>query len=272
MLETIQNFESVISPAARDYPLYAIAPGSAAVVVGLFVWLGGLGFKRILMAIAGAAGGFALGYFVIGWGVIPAAVSAGVAAGIVAVFDRVFVALLAAILAAGIGFIVLIGPLISTENAESEPEYWGETINSNTSLEELKTYLNDLGGKVRHACSQVPVYQWLIVAVLTAIVLVVGFLLRRLAAAASFSVLGTLLIAAGLVVLLLYTGATPLSRAGNRPLMYGGIIAGTAAFGAVEQFLFCRGGILKPAKKTNVEGGDAGSGKKKRFKLKRRSD
>lgn len=270
MLETMQNFESVMGPAARDYPLYAIAPGSAAIVVGLIVWLGGLGFKRILMAIAGAAGGLALGYFVFSRGVIPAAVSAGVAAVIAALLDRVFIALLAAILAAGVGFVVLVGPHISAENAYEEPETWDETVESGDSMEELRAYLHDLGGRVRQACSQVPVYQWLIVAVLTAIVLVVGFLLRRLSAATCFSVLGTLLIAAGLILLLLYQGSTPLSRAGDKPLMYVGILAGMAAFGAVEQLLFCCGGILKPAKKSTAAGEDAGGGKKK--KLKRRSD
>ena len=104
MLETMQNFESVMGPAARDYPLYVIAPGSAAVVAGLFIWLGGLGFKRVLTAIAGAAGGFAVGYFAVGRGVVVAAVLAGVAAIVAALLDRVFIALLAAILVAGVGF------------------------------------------------------------------------------------------------------------------------------------------------------------------------
>jgi len=270
MLETIQNFESVVGPAARDSPLYVIAPGIAAVVVGLFVWLGGLGFKRVLMAIAGAAGGAALGYFAIGRGVVPTAVSTGVAAVIAAIFDRVFIALLTAILAAGVGFAVLVGPRISTENAQPEPEVWDATVDRNDSMKQLNAYLNDLGDEVRQACSDVPVYQWLIVVVLTVVILVVGFLFRRLAAAACFSVLGTLLIAAGLVLLLLYKGAAPLSRAGNRPLMYAGVVGGMAAFGAVEQLLFCRGGVLKPAKKLKAEG-DYDGGGKKRLK-KRRTD
>jgi hypothetical protein len=263
MLETIQNFESVVTPAARDYPLCAIAPSSAAVVAGLFVWLGGLGFKRVLMAIAGAAGGFALGYSVIGWSVIQAAVSAGVAAVIAAIFDRVFIALLAAILAAGVGFVMLVGLHISAENAQNEPKTMDAMVESTESMEQLTAYLNDLGGNVRSACSQVLVYQWLIVGILSVIILMIGFIFRRLAAAVSFSVLGTLLIAAGLVVLLLYSGSAPLSRAGDRPLKYAGIFAGMAAFGAVEQLLFCRGGVLKPAKKATAEGDDAWAGKKK---------
>ena len=274
MLETIQNFESVVIPAARDYPLYVIAPGSAAVVVGLFVWLGGLGFKRVLMAIAGSAGGFSMGYFAIGWGIIPSAVSAGVLALIAAIFDRVFIALLAALLVAGIGFAVLVGPRISTENAQpatteqqpgqGELEAQGATESSDESMEKLEAHLFDVGGQVKSACSEVPVYQWLIVALLAVIVLVVGFLLRRLAGATYFSVLGTLFIAVGLVVLLLFKGATPLSRVGNRPLMYAGIVAGMVAFGAVEQLLFCRGGILKPSKTPKTDDFDDEAGRKRR--------
>jgi hypothetical protein len=230
----------------------------------LFVWLGGLGFKRVLMAIAGAAGGAATGYFAIGRGVLPAAITAAVAAGIAAIFDRVFIALLAAIMVAIIGTIVLVGPRINTENAPEESEGWDATVESTDNVEQLKAYLSDLGGKVRQACSQVLRYQWIMIALVTIIVLVAGFVLRRLAAATCFSVLGTLLIAAGLIMLFLYSGATPLSRVGNRPLMYVGIFAGMAAFGAVEQLLFCRGGLIKPAKKAKPGGDEGGGGQKKR--------
>ena len=263
MLETIQNFESVMGQAARDNPLVVIAPSSAAVAVGLFVWLGGLGFKRVLMAIAGAAGGAALGYFVIGWGVIPTAISAGMAAVIAAIFDRVFIALLAAILVAGIGFCVLVSPLINTENAQAEPEAQDAVVESNESMEELKVFLLDVGSKIKGACSEVPVYQWLILALLSIIFLVGGFVFQRLAGAACFSVLGTLLIAAGMVLLLLYKGVSPLGRVGNRPLMYAGIFAGMAAFGTIEQLLLCQGGLIKAAKKTKAEDDD-GTGKKRR--------
>lgn len=278
MLETMQNFESVMGPAARDYPLYVIAPGSAAVVAGLFIWLGGLGFKRVLMAIAGAAGGFAMGTFAVGRGVAVAVVSAGVLALIGAIFDRAFIALFAAFLVAGVGFIMLVGPRINTDNAQpaatepppgvGEPNALDATVISNESnMDKLMAYLSDIGGQVRTICSEVQVYKWVTVTVLAVIALVLGFLLRRLAAAVSFSVSGTLLIAAGLVVLLLYKGATPLSYVGNRPLQYIGIGAGMAAFGTIEQLLFCRGGMVKSDKKPKTDdfGDDVGITRRRSF-------
>ena len=265
MLETIQNFESAVGPAARDYPLYVIAPGSAAVAVGLLVWLGGYGIKRILMGIAGAAGGFALGYFVIGRGeILPAAIVAGVAAIFAALLDRLFIAHSIALLAAGIGLAVLIGPHINIENVQFESNAWDATADSQESAEQLQAYLLEMGDQFKEVLSGVPVYKWVILALITLIFLGIGFVFRRLAGAAFFSVLGTLLIAAGLATLLLYKGAAPLSRVGERPWMYVGIFAGMAAFGTIVQLLFCRGGLIKPAKKANVEGDDAEAGNKKR--------
>jgi hypothetical protein len=265
MLETIQNFESAVGPVARDYPLFVIAPASAGVVAGLFVWLGGLGFKRVLMAIAGAVGGAAVGQFALGWGLVPTVISAGVAAVIAAVLDRVFIAQLAATLVAAISFVVLIGPNISIENVQMERETQYAAVDSNERMERLNAYLIDAGSKVRKASSEVPVYQWVIAGVLTVVFLVGGFVFRRFSAALCFSVLGTLFIVAGMIMLLLYKGATPLSWIGQRPLRYAGIVGGMVVFGTIVQLLFCRGGVVKSAKKPNAEGGDDASGRKRRW-------
>ena len=265
MLETIQNFESAVGPAARDYPLYVIAPGSAAVAVGLLVWLGGFGIKRILMGIAGAAAGFALGYFVIGRGeILPAAIVAGVAALFAALLDRLFIAHFLALLAFGIGFMILIGLHMATENAQVEASAPDTTAESQESVEQLEVYLLEMGDRFKGAFSEVPVYKWVILGLITVIFLGIGFVFRRLAGAAFFSVLGTLLIAAGLATLLLYQGAAPLSRAGEKPWTYVAIFAGMAAFGTIVQLLFCRGALVKPATKAEDEGDDTEAGTWKR--------
>jgi len=265
MLETIQNFESAVGPAARDYPLYVIAPGSAAVAAGLLVWLGGFGIKRILMGIAGAAVGFAVGYFVIGRGeILPAAIVAGVAAIVAALLDRVFMANFVALLAFCIGFVILIGPHITTENVQVESNASDATAESQENVEQPEAYLLDMGDRFKGALSEVPVYKWVILGLITVIFLGIGFVFRRLAGAAFFSVLGTLLIAAGLATLLLYQGAAPLSRAGEKPWTYAGIFAGMAAFGTIVQLLFCRGGLVKPATKAEDEGDDTEAGTWKR--------
>lgn len=261
MLETIQNFESAVGPAARDYPLYVIAPGSAAVAVGLLVWLGGYGIRRVLMGIVGAAGGFALGYFVIGQReIIPAAVVAGVAAIFAALLDRVFIAHSLALLAFGIGFVLLIGPHLNIENVQIESNDWDASADGQESMEQLQAYLLEMGDTVKGAFSEVPVYKWAILGLITVVFLGIGYVFRRLSGASYFSVLGTVLIAVGMATLLLYKGATPLTMVSEKPWMYVGIFAGMAAFGTIVQLLFCRGGLVKSAKKEKDEGDDVETG------------
>jgi hypothetical protein len=258
MLETLQNFESVMGPAARDHPLVVIGPAGAAVAAGLLIWLGGLGFRKVLVGIAGAATGVAVGSYAIRRGVVWTAVAAVVAAGMGILFERLIIALLLASLVGAAGFVVLVAPHISTENTQMQAENEDTTAYTDQSTEQPDAYLSDLEATVRRVGSEVPVYKWAIVALLGVVFLVGGFVFRRFATALYFSALGTLLIAGGLVTLLLYKGAAPLSQAGNKPLMYVGIFAGMVAFGTVEQLLFCRGGLIRHAEKQQAEDEDDG--------------
>ena len=44
MFEILQNFEQTVT---RFDPIVLTGPGVATVIIGLFVWLGGLGFKKV---------------------------------------------------------------------------------------------------------------------------------------------------------------------------------------------------------------------------------
>ncbi len=103
MLEILQNFER----AAQNCPVVVILPGLAAAVVGLFVWLGGLSFKRPLAGLIGATAGGIAGFFLVGRNVASIAAAAGMAGLIAIIFDRVFIMILAAALVAASGFAVL---------------------------------------------------------------------------------------------------------------------------------------------------------------------
>ena len=61
MLQILQEFEQT---AARFSPVVLIAPGVVAVIIGLFIWLGGLGFKKVLVVILGAVAGWLCGFFI----------------------------------------------------------------------------------------------------------------------------------------------------------------------------------------------------------------
>ncbi|MHC4559363.1 MAG: hypothetical protein ACYTFW_21860 [Planctomycetota bacterium] len=251
MVEIFQNFEQM---ATQFSPLVLIIPGAGAVLVGLFLWLGGLGFRRIIVAIAGAISGGIFGFFVIGNSIIPAAVSAFVAAAIAVIFERVFITILAAALAAAFGFAVLAGPYINNSQAanpanQDETSAQTTTLSVDESIETLKAYALAVGEKIKQSCSLMPVQRWAIIAVLVVIFILGGFYLWRLTSALCCSALGTMLIFVGMILLLLYKGTTPVNRICSQPLIYAVVFSAMTAFGTLEQLLLCRRVKTQPAGK-----------------------
>jgi len=156
MLEFAQKFEQM---AAGLRPIVLIGPGLASVLVGLLIWLGGLWFRKVLAAVAGAAIGGICGFFLAGQN-ITWTIGLAIAGAVTAI-------ILGRILAAGSFF-------------------------------------------------------W------------------RLVSALCCAALGTGLIFGGMVLLLLYKGAVPVSSIGNRPFFYAALFVVMTAFGTIEQMLFCR--------------------------------
>jgi hypothetical protein len=254
MLEILRNFESILREAAQVRPVIVIGPGVVAVAVGLFVWLGGLRLRKVLVAIAGAIAGGILGFVLIGRGVIPAGASAGVAALVAVLFERLSVAMLAAALAASIGFAVLVGPALDGSqavNPANQDEISTQTIivSGGESLTKLRAYAVDVGSEARRAAPQMPPYEWAIIVLLAIVFIVGGLIFWRLIPALCFSVLGTMLIFAGMILLLLYKGVEPVSYISSQPPVYGGVFAAMTAFGTVEQLVLCRGAKAQAGKK-----------------------
>jgi len=242
MFEILQNFERM---AARFNTMVLIGPGLVAVLLGLFVWLGGLGFRKLLVAVAGAISGTVCGFFIIGRNIIPAMVSAALAAFIAVMFEKIFITILAAGLAAVFGFVVLVNPHIENLAASRQyPEYEIQNqaafLSVHQTVETVKEYATDFSTEVRQACLQMPAHNWAIIAALAAISIAAGFFLWRLTSALCCAALGTLLIFAGMILLLIYKGAEPVSYISRRQSFYAAVFAAMIAFGTVEQLLLCR--------------------------------
>jgi hypothetical protein len=238
MLEIARQLEQT---AVWFNPVVLIGPGLACVLLGLFVWLGGLGFRRALVAIVGAVSGGICGFFISGRNIVPATVSAGLAAVIAIIFERIFIAILAGVLAAVLGFAVLAGPYI--ENAgEATLIKWDKTQNLSTqqTVVTAKAYIADFVAETKRILLQMPVYNWAIIAVLAVIFPAAGFFQRRLTSAFCCAALGAILIFAGMILLLLYKGAAPISRICQNQSYYLGVFAAMTAFGTTEQLLFCQ--------------------------------
>jgi hypothetical protein len=222
MFEIARNFEQV---AARFNAIVLIGVGLADVLLGLFVWLGGLDFRKLLVAVIGAVSGGLCGFFIVGQNVASAVILAGLAAFVAIVFEKTFITILAALLAAVFCFAVLAGPYIEGVD------------NFNTSI--------------KQACLQMPVSNWAIIAASAAIFIVTGIFLWRLTSALCCAALGTIFIFAGMILLLLYKGAEPISYIGRRTSLYTAVFVAMIVLGTIEQLLLCGYHRRRPVKKTN---------------------
>jgi len=245
MLEVLQDFESAISGSVRLSPLVLVGPGLAAVIVGLFIWLGGLGFRKLLVAVAGAISGCVFGFVAIGQNIVSATFAAVLTAALAMVFERLFIAILTAALAAAFAFVVLAGPHIEYAQKAAtvrpgENSAQGQAISIRESAKIMKAYIIDAGQTIKHAGLQMSMHYWAIIMVLALIFIVAGVCLWHLAMALCCSVLGTILIFAGMILLLLHKGAVPVSIICSKSSYYATAFIAMIAFGTIEQLLLCK--------------------------------
>lgn len=241
MFETLQNFEQ---SAGRLSPIVLIGPGLAAVLIGLFVWLGGLGLRRVLAIVLGAIVGWICGFFIVGRNVMAATVSALAGALVGTVLYKVVITIITVFLAAALGFAVVhlvetdFGVSQETNTAyQSRKPVEGPTLSVGESAQLMKAYAINFGDEIKQACSKMPLYNWAIIAVLVVISIVAGFYLQRLTSALSCAALGTLLIFAGMILLLFYKGSVPIGIIYNKPLFYAAVFGVMVAFGTIVQLL-----------------------------------
>ena len=257
MLEILQDFERA---APKLAPVVVILPGLAAVVVGLFVWLGGLGFKRLLAGLIGAIAGGIGGFFSAGHNVVPIAVAAGITALIAITFERVFIVVLAAALVVAFGFMVLARPYLQPVARNQEAlNYKSEILNPSMSvqqsIETVKEHAVNFGYTAKWVSSRLPIHSWVILAAVAAVFAAVGLYLWRLVPALCYAALGTTLIFAGMILLLSYKDAAPITKMSGGSPVYAAVFLGMTAFGTIEQWLLFRRQKRRPekAKKAKAE-------------------
>lgn len=253
MIEIFQNFEQM---AGRFSPSILIGSGVGILILGLLIWLCGLALRKILISIVGLAGGIVVGLFVIGRNIFSASLSAALASLFALIFEKVFVILLAAALAAAIAFTILAEPyFVNTETTKVQNEMSEQTTTTDLdeTFEELKTFGLDAGEKIKQVGEKIPVQIWAIIAAPAVIFLICGVFLWRFTSALFFSVIGTMVIFLGMILLLSYKGIEPVSHIRGKPLIYAAVFLAMAAFGTIIQLLLCKGS--KKKKVTEIKPG-----------------
>jgi hypothetical protein len=219
MFDFLQNLER----SARQYdPIVLLVPGIAAVLLGLFVWLGGLSFRKVLVAFVGASVGGVVGFLVSGRNLLVTIASAGAGALIAFVIEKIFITLLSAIFAAAVTITLLVNPDVKR------------------------------GVNLKQLLMQLQPYKWLLAAVAAIILITAGFFIWRLISAWFYAILGTLLTFVGMILLLLHKGARPISRIADNLPFYAAVFVAMTAFGTIVQLLFCDSGAKKVVVKKEI--------------------
>lgn len=252
MLETFQNFEQT---AGQLSPVILTVPGIILVLAGLFVWLGGLGFRKVMVVIIGAVAGGACGFFMTGANIILTTFSACAGTVVAIIFEKVFITIMAVCLAVALGFAVLAGAYIESPypGQAVQVQDGTEPVGVKQSLEIIEAYTANFFGGIKWACREVPAYGWAVMTMLAVLFGLSGFFLWRLTSVLYCSAFGTVLVFGGMVLLLLYKGAEPISRIGANGSFYGGIFAAMTGFGTIEQLLLCAGAGKKEKKEADKD-------------------
>jgi len=260
MLEIFQNFESAVGTPAKLNPAVLIGPGLAAVLLGLFIWLGGMGFRRLLAATIGLVTGAICGFFIAGRNGFAAVALAVLTLALAIVFQRIFIALLAAALATAFAFAVLAKPYIQNNTT---PIYINQDTNLNVqdSIETAKIFALDFANIVKQTGQRMPLRCWAIIVGLGLVLLLAGIFLRRITSAWCCAALGTVLIFAGMIFLLLYKGSTPVSIICGKTSFYLAVFIAMTVFGTIEQLLLCPWTIKPPARKKQNNKNDEQDGR-----------
>jgi len=251
MVEIFKSFEQ---SALRLSPVILVLPGLVAAALGLFVWLGGLGFRRLLLAVVGALAGAACALAMAGpnpGGMVLLGLLGAFSA---VIFQQFFTAALLGLLAGVATFLVVAWPSLavpqgtlvghgdasSEESRQSVPE----------SLETVRMYTLDVGDRVRRAGADVIASRWAVVAAAALTFLLIGLLFRYFGTALACAGLGTVMIFLGLILLLMFKGSAPVTRIEARAPFFGLVFAAMVVFGTLEQWILCRRAAKREPDKT----------------------
>jgi hypothetical protein len=236
MFEFVQNFEQA---AMRFSAPVLVVPGLILVFAGLFIWLGGLGFSRILIATVGAVTGCLCGLFVVGKNIAAALILAVIVAIIAMVWKRIFITILMAVVTAVAIFFALASDNFD-QSGYSHPLVMStsvEKVSISRSLQATTDFASEFASTMRIAGSKMPAYNWAIITSAFILCLAVCFLLWRVGSALCCAAMGSACIFAGMILLLIFKGSYPITTIGSKPTFYLTVFGVMTVFGTVEQIV-----------------------------------
>lgn len=239
MLEVLYNFERLGGQLSVGL---LVAGGVFCLVVGLWVWLGGLRWSAIVAGIAAGAAGYACAMAATSQQAVAIGSMTVVAGGFGMFFDKKTLALAGGVLTAIIALILFAGPLPADQ---TEPIYIemptapppGQRLNVRDSVEVVGGHALLLSEILVRTVRNASTRDIAISAGSGVVILVMGLLFSRLIAALTCSATGLVLILIAMLLLLMYKGAQPVTFVRERVPLYHIAMLAIVAFGTVAQML-----------------------------------
>lgn len=253
MFEASQNLEQVSRYFA---PQVVIIPGVLCIVLGLFIWLGGLRFNRFIGMFAGVLAGVLLVCRATEFRIPTIGLAVLVGGGLGMFFKRIAVVSVGVVIVSTAALIITAGPARETTDPlppEIQISDTAERLNIIGSLEVMNIYFRYYsevtGNAVRRGAG---IAEGLTFALIGGVaVAALGAFLPRFTVSAVSSVLGTWLIFIGMVLVLLYKGSRPISHVYGWAGIYNTVVVVMIVFGIVVELLLCpskkkKHNIVKP--------------------------
>jgi hypothetical protein len=244
ILNEFQNAALVFSP------MMLVAPSVLGVIIGIIFWLAGVKYTRIIAITAGfIGGGIAAFYWFPAHNQVPAAIIGALAGGLVAMFVHKFI-----VVAAGMAvfMIVVITFLIGTHfNDQVSGVVYQPAAATSVKLslvqtiEQIKSRLTNVSERLYRLSIRLPSVTWSAFAAAILAVVVAAIFFGRFIMAFACSSLGTAMIFAGMLSLLLYKGSSPLTYVYGRISYFFLVFAAMTVAGTVVQFILCKPSKLK---------------------------
>lgn len=259
MAQSLQNLEI----SALHFAGQLLVPGGIVVVLaGLCIWLGGLRWIKFLAAGLGAAAGVTVACIFTNGGATPLIASALIAGGLGCFVKKPLVIFSGAVLAAVAALVILTTPAIAAAEDLKPPAHpmpyedgQRKTLTVFESVVELRDELLFWTATIASSVKRSSVAAPAIASVAAVIVIGAGFLMPRFVAALTCASLGTVLVFAGMILVLLYKGARPLTGIYQTPVFFSVTVVAMVTFGTFVQLLLCPTRKNKPQGESQTSGG-----------------
>ncbi len=268
MSDAFRHFEKIAPLVA---PVLLVVPGVVCVLGGLCMWLSGLRWSKFVACLLGCVCGLVCAFLFTDGGVAIFVVVAIIWMFFGLIFDKVTVAF------AGGGVVVMLcvaaftwSELDKSLNC-SYPAFVpvkmvGEGSQVKADLVEVGKQFVFFSGKVTETVKNISPAHFVLSICAGLVIAVGGFLKGKIFAAVSCSLMGTLLVFYGMILLLMYKGAAPLTIINMKTQYYGIAAAVMAIVGTAVQLMLCPSKLRMPKVKVEeIAEGDEKPKKRLRF-------